>query len=141
MEFVQSTLQEANTVKINYNVCNIIIVGNKNDSCLSELKWLPKSAIVLGTGESLEELESNNVIFSSANVIFNASGTSAILKPIIDRTPNLIWLHSIFAGLDHMLYPELVENDQIVVTNAKGIFSSSLAEYVMGACSYFSKDL
>jgi phosphoglycerate dehydrogenase-like enzyme len=40
-----------------------------------------------------------------------------------------------------MLCPEITEDNELVVTNAKGIFSSSLAEYVMGACTYFAKDI
>jgi phosphoglycerate dehydrogenase-like enzyme len=33
-----------------------------------------------------------------------------------------------------------VDDETIVVTNAKGLFSSSLAEYTLAACSYFAKD-
>ena len=55
--------------------------------------------------------------------------------------PFLEWIHSITAGVDHLLCPEIVRNDDIVLTNAKGVFSSALAEYVMTACSYFAKDI
>ena len=34
--------------------------------------------------------------------------------------------------------PELVDSD-IILTNAKGVFSSTLAEYAMAAISYFTK--
>mmetsp|Transcript_22105 Transcript_22105/g.37313 ORF Transcript_22105/g.37313 Transcript_22105/m.37313 type:complete len:261 (+) Transcript_22105:126-908(+) len=55
--------------------------------------------------------------------------------------PFLVWVHSMSAGVDHMLCPEIFENDEIVVTNAKGVFSSSLAEYVIASCTYFAKDI
>lgn len=54
--------------------------------------------------------------------------------------PHLTWMHSVTAGVDHILCPELVDDETIIVSNARGLFSSSLAEYVMGACSYFAKD-
>lgn len=41
-----------------------------------------------------------------------------------------------------MASEELTEfKDRVLVTNAKGAFSSSLAEYVLLACSYFAKDI
>lgn len=55
--------------------------------------------------------------------------------------PFLTWIHSITAGVDHLLCSEIVDNDEILLTNAKGIFSQSLAEYVMFACAYFAKDI
>lgn len=55
--------------------------------------------------------------------------------------PFLVWIHSITAGVDHMLCPEIVSNPDLILTNAKGVFSSSLAEYVMAACAHFAKDV
>jgi phosphoglycerate dehydrogenase-like enzyme len=51
------------------------------------------------------------------------------------------WVHSITSGVEQILIPEIVDNPEIVLTNAKGVFSSSLAEYVLGACFYFAKDI
>lgn len=75
-----------------------------------------------------------------ANVLLNVSGTAAVLGPIINEMPLLKWIHSITAGVDHILCPEITENQDIVLTNAKGIYSSSLGEYAIGACLYFAKD-
>ena len=46
-------------------------------------------------------------------------------------------------GIDFLESDELpgVIKKGIIMTNAKGQFSSSLAEYVMTACSYFAKDI
>jgi phosphoglycerate dehydrogenase-like enzyme len=54
---------------------------------------------------------------------------------------HLDWIHSITAGIDHLLCPEITQLQGVTITNAKGIYSSSLAEYVMAACSYFNKDI
>ena len=43
------------------------------------------------------------------------------------RLTSLRWLHSASAGLEHLLFPELVDS-AVVLTNAKGVYSHSLAE-------------
>lgn len=57
----------------------------------------------------------------------------------------IVWIHSRSAGIDAYMSPELCawhENggSHVQMTNARGVFSSSLAEYCLGACSYFCKD-
>lgn len=37
-------------------------------------------------------------------------------------------VHCLFAGVDHVLFPELI-NSPVPLSNARGLFSSSLAEY------------
>eukprot|EP01035_Chromulina_nebulosa_P022384 gene22384-28980_t len=76
----------------------------------------------------------------TANVILNCFGSKNILEPIVSAMPNLVWIHSLSAGIDHMLYPDLI-NSSIILTNAKGVYNSTLAEYTMAAISYFAKDL
>lgn len=55
--------------------------------------------------------------------------------------PFLVWVHSITAGVDHIKCPQLFDNPDICLTNAKGVFSSSLAEYVLATCLHFAKDI
>ena len=54
--------------------------------------------------------------------------------------PNVEWVHSRSAGLDGLLFPELVESPARL-TNGSGIYSESLGEFVVGAILYFAKDL
>jgi phosphoglycerate dehydrogenase-like enzyme len=121
--------------------CRIVVISpSSGEDCLTELRFLPRSAHIVAIGNSLEELLKEGYHFMDANVLLNLRGSAESLAPIIREMPNLVWMHSVTAGVDHLLCPEIVDNDQIVLTNAKGIYSSSLAEYVMGAISYFSKD-
>lgn len=69
------------------------------------------------------------------------SGNASVIAPIIREMPFLSWIHSTYAGVDHVLCPEIVDNPDIMLTNAKGVFSSSLAEYVIQASMYFAKDI
>lgn len=52
----------------------------------------------------------------------------------------LQWVHTASAGVDAILVPELVDND-IVLTNSRGVFDRPIAEYVLGTLLMFAKDL
>jgi phosphoglycerate dehydrogenase-like enzyme len=74
-----------------------------------------------------------------ATVIFNWSGTRALLQQVFAMCPRVQWVHSRAAGLDTVLFPELVQHP-VPLTNGSGVFSPSLGEFVAGAILYFAKD-
>lgn len=49
------------------------------------------------------------------------------------------WVHATSAGVDALTFPQIVESD-IVVTNARGVFDTYIAEYVLGCVIAFAKD-
>lgn len=51
----------------------------------------------------------------------------------------LEWIHATSAGVDALMFPELIEGP-VKVTNARGIFDRSIAEYVLGTILMFAKD-
>lgn len=51
----------------------------------------------------------------------------------------LQWIHATSAGVDAVLFDEVVASD-VTVTNARGIFDAAIAEYVLGAILMFAKD-
>ena len=53
----------------------------------------------------------------------------------------LRWVHSTFAGIDAMLFPELVASEKVTMTLTRGVFSNSLAEWVTMAMLYLGKDV
>lgn len=53
--------------------------------------------------------------------------------------PTLRWIHVAAAGVDKLLFDELVESE-VTVTNSRGIFESSIAEFVLGVTLAFAKD-
>ena len=61
------------------------------------------------------------------------------IRGLLERAPNLRWFHSRAAGLDTVLVPELVSSPAIL-TNGRGAFSASLAEFVVASLLYFLKD-
>jgi phosphoglycerate dehydrogenase-like enzyme len=50
------------------------------------------------------------------------------------------WVHTRWAGLDGLLFPELVES-AAALTNATGVFSESLGEFALAGILFFAKDL
>lgn len=56
--------------------------------------------------------------------------------PAADR---LRWIHATSAGVDALMFPALVESD-VTVTNARGIFDRTIAEYVLCTLLMFAKD-
>jgi phosphoglycerate dehydrogenase-like enzyme len=61
-------------------------------------------------------------------------------REVFRMCPNVEWVHSRSAGLDGLLFPELVESP-VRLTNGRGVYSESLGEFVVGAILYFAKDL
>lgn len=62
------------------------------------------------------------------------------LQATLALAPGARWVHIRSAGVDGSVYPELADGP-LVVTNARGVFSAALAEFVMAAVFYFAKDL
>lgn len=52
----------------------------------------------------------------------------------------LQWVHATSAGVDALMFPGLQESD-IPVTNARGIFDRPIAEFVLGLVLAFAKDI
>jgi phosphoglycerate dehydrogenase-like enzyme len=78
---------------------------------------------------------------ATADIILTGVGASAqVVKAAIDKANQLRWLHSLSAGVDHLMGTRLRESD-IPVTNAKGAYSQSLGEYCIAAMLFFAKDL
>src|SRR3989442_11432040 len=74
-----------------------------------------------------------------ADVILVWFGAAGLLREIWPRATRAVWIHSMAAGLDHLLFPELVESPA-ALTNGRGVFSQSLAEFAIGAVLFFAKD-
>ena len=104
--------------------CGIILVAPKSgDDSLTELRWLPNEAKIIGTGLSIDEFEKDGVPIHLGNVLVNVSGTAKTLGPIIRAMPNIEWVHATTSGVDHILCPEILDNPNIVFTNSRGVFS------------------
>ncbi len=65
-------------------------------------------------------------------------GKAPPFEQIWRHTRKLKWIHSLAAGVDKLLFPELIESP-VVITNARGVFKRSLAEFAITGMLYFYK--
>ena len=104
---------------------------------------LPMGAQLLRVGESLSDFD--DLRDSKPNTLFVSPSCPMAriqLPLVLAAFPSIEWVHVRSAGIDFLVSDELSAfRTNLKVTNAKGQFSSSLAEYAMTACSYFAKDL
>ena len=116
---------------------------------------------------TIKEKQINTIFISDSSAKFilayilprlSGDRNSATINSNVPLQPHpIVWIHSRSAGIDSYLSPELVEwyrqgtvklpaattstsYSTVHMTNARGMFSSTLAEYSIGACTYFAKD-
>jgi hypothetical protein len=70
------------------SICRILVIGSKSgDDCLTELSKLPPQALIMATGNTLEELieHDDGNDFRECNVVFNGiiSFLSSSLSPLL----------------------------------------------------------
>ena len=106
---------------------------------------LPDGSKLLAIGSTLADFDNESIINQNPNVIFVSHPKAREpLVELLDKFPSVEWVHTRSAGIDFISSQKLFDKlnaADIQLTNAKGMFSSTLAEYCMLACSYFSKDL
>jgi Phosphoglycerate dehydrogenase and related dehydrogenases len=124
-------------------MANIICLSDPHDDANQRLYHgnLPKGAQVIAVGSEIDHFDIGKLKEANANVIFVSHPKSREpLAKLIQQVPSIQWIHSRSAGIDFITSNEL-SNCGAMVTNAKGCFSSTLAEYTMMAISFFAKDL
>lgn len=51
------------------------------------------------------------------------------LPSVCEAAPNLRWIQSNSAGMDNFLFPEIIERDDVIVTNMAGLYASQGGEH------------
>jgi phosphoglycerate dehydrogenase-like enzyme len=75
-----------------------------------------------------------------ADAIMNGMHTGNTFKVLFPKAAKVRWVHSLSAGVEGVLMPELV-NSPVPLTNARGVFAESLGEFVIAGALFFAKDL
>jgi phosphoglycerate dehydrogenase-like enzyme len=68
--------------------------------------------------------------FDEADILLLGSVPASVLDHVVSRAPKLRWIHSASAGVDRISTPAVRERG-LLVTNARGVFSRPIAEYVV----------
>src|SRR5271154_6449870 len=109
----------------------VLVVSQEDDPQFSMLKGLRH--IVGGEPSAFASAAKDPVI------ILSWSGSRKLMRDVFTMCQDVRWVHSRMAGLDHVLFPELVASD-VPLTNGSGVFSQSLGEFALAAILYFAKD-
>jgi len=109
----------------------ILVLSSVDDPQLRMLDGLPH-IVVNCAGPLSEEAK-------QAEVIMHWFGPRTLLENAFHACEKVHWVHSRSAGLDNVLFPELVQS-AVPLTNGSGVFSQSLGEFTLAAILYFAKD-
>ncbi|MGC2636381.1 MAG: D-2-hydroxyacid dehydrogenase [Acidobacteriaceae bacterium] len=109
----------------------VLVVTDRDDPQLAMLRDVPHAIARddAGLGQAAGD----------ASVILHWSGTKDRLRTAFVACRGVRWVHSRWAGVDSLLFPELVASD-VPLTNGSGVFSQSLGEFALAAILYFAKD-
>ncbi len=114
----------------------VLVLANPTEPQLAMLESLPRETS-LAIGNRREAFER---AAPDANIIYNWSLSGDMLREVFQMCPRVQWVHTRSAGLDNLLFPELVESP-VPLTNGTGVFSPSLGEFALAGILYFAKDL
>jgi phosphoglycerate dehydrogenase-like enzyme len=110
----------------------VLVLASANDPQFTMLNGLPHT--------TCSEVAKCAQAAKEATVILQWSGSRDLLRAAFAACDKVRWIHSRAAGLDNVLFRELVESP-VLLTNGRGVFSASLGEFVLAVILYFAKDL
>jgi phosphoglycerate dehydrogenase-like enzyme len=113
----------------------VLVLARPNDPGLPALEQLPAGTRVVVAHTAEEAIPHA----ADVEAIFVALGRRP-LEAVWPHAPRVRWIHTRPAGVDHLLFPELIASD-VVMTNSRGVFSSSLAEFALLGLLFFLKDV
>jgi phosphoglycerate dehydrogenase-like enzyme len=114
----------------------VAVLSPPNVRYLKLLEQLPDDTTIT-VGSSAEAFRT---ALPEADVIFTGMNMAPVLREVWPQATKARWVHSLSAGVDNLLFPELIESD-VPLTNARGVFAESLGEFVLASILYFAKDL
>ncbi|MBL8294387.1 MAG: D-2-hydroxyacid dehydrogenase [Bryobacterales bacterium] len=118
------------------NPVTLLVLSKPHASYLRLLEQLPDSTHIV-VGNQLEMFEN---AAPKADVLLNCFSPLRLFRDLFLRCPNLNWVHSFSAGVENTLFPELIASP-VPLTNARGVFSRSLAEFAIAGALFFDKKI
>ncbi|HEX3791976.1 MAG TPA: D-2-hydroxyacid dehydrogenase [Pseudonocardiaceae bacterium] len=101
----------------------------------------PETVVADGLADVRHTTESElAAALPGAEILFVLNFRSTALRSAWPHADALRWVHHAGAGVDKLLFPELVAS-QVTVTNSRGVFDQPIAEYVLGLVLTFAKGL
>jgi phosphoglycerate dehydrogenase-like enzyme len=115
---------------------NLLVISNPTAPHLRLLDQLPEP-VNIQVGNDPEFLAAHA---PEADVILNAGAKPDLLRAAFPLAKRARWVHVFWAGVEKTLFPELIDSP-VPLTNGRGVFRDSLAEFAIASIFFFAKDL
>lgn len=112
---------------------HLLVLADPKASWLKLLDRLDSKVHVTITNEEAEVRSSA----PSADVILNGTFTPRLLSVAVPLATNMQWMHSLWTGVDNVMSPEVLASS-VPLTNGRGVFRVSLAEWTIAAMLHFA---
>ena len=116
------------------DACVLWVLAKADDRSLEVLEGLP-AGVRLARGETAEAFDGQ----PPPDAILVCSIGRDVVRAVLAEAPSARWIHTRSAGVEGLPLPEIAARG-LVLTNGRGAFSRSLAEWAMGALLFFAKD-
>lgn len=110
-----------------------------NDPAAPHLRWLERLPPNTRIAAGLTEDAFRNAA-PEADAMLVGAAPRDLFEQVFAMAPKLEWVHVLWAGLDGLLFPALLESP-VTLTNGRGVFARSLAEFVIAGMLWFAKDI
>lgn len=107
---------------------------------VGRIEAVPGVRVVPISREGMVHADDPEAALAAARVVLRGGVPASVLDHLIARAPNLRWIHSFSAGVDRVATPSVREHN-LLVTNARGVFSRPIAEYVVMWCLAIARRL
>jgi len=114
----------------------ILVISQPAEGNLKLLERLPADTRIVAANV----LEGFLGAAPEADVILHCVTPGLSLRDVFLIAPKLKWVHTMAAGIEGILFPELIASP-VPLTNGRGVFKLSLAEFAIAAMLFFAKDL
>ncbi len=114
----------------------LLVLGDPADTHIRTLLDLPAPfQVEVGIDEALIRAAA-----PKADVVLSAVFSGDPFKSAWPLAGRVKWVHTLSAGVEHMLTPEFAASP-VPLTNARGVYKRSLAEFALLGILYFAKDI
>lgn len=114
----------------------LLVIENSVQKHLAVLDKLPSSVRIIESADpELLMREAPN-----ADIILNGNFRGQPFDRVFPLAKQVQWVHSLSTGVEGILTPELLASP-VPLTNGRGVFRGSLAEWGLAAMLYFAKGL
>jgi phosphoglycerate dehydrogenase-like enzyme len=115
---------------------NLLVLSPPDHYALRNLEPIKDAAHIFINNEE----EASKEFARTAEIVLYSglTGKTVNFPEVFAAAGQLKWIHSLSAGVEKLLFPALVES-AVPLTNARGVFKRSLAEFVVLGMLYFTK--